>query len=205
MVKQKICVIGKDVCCRIWCVIALALKVVCLGCGLQPSVQTQAGWLCLKTLSATPLLASPGQLVPITGCCGRWMNLEWLHAAPGWPEGRLLSCVDHCHQKGLSHREGGRALELSAAAAASPCACYMPASNTARLCICLLSGTQQENRSLHTSMNMLTHACSHAGASPYLSQPAGRDASLGSPWDLHGSTRKSGAADPIQSLVIKRE
>lgn len=128
MVKQKSSIIGKDVCCRIWCVIALALKVVCLGCGLQPSVQTQAGWLCLETLSATPLLTSPGQLVPVTGCCGRWMNLEWLHMAPGWPEGRLLSCVDHCHQKCLTHREGGRTLELSAAAAISPCACYMPAS-----------------------------------------------------------------------------
>lgn len=149
----------------------------------------RAGYVWRPSLPS-PLLASPGQLVPITGCCGRWMNLEWLHTAPGWPEGRLLSCVDHCHQKGLSHREGGRALELSAAAAASPCACYMPASNMA--CICLLSGTQQENRSLHTSMNMLTHACSHAGAPPYLSQPAGRDASLCSPWDLHGSIRKSG-------------
>lgn len=133
MVKQKSRIIEKKNVAIFGCVIALALKVVCLGCGLQPSVQTQAGWLCLETLSATPLLARPGQLVPITGCCGRWMTLEWLHTASGWPEGRLLPCVNHCHQKCLSHREGdtswpGRALELSAAAAASPCACYMPAS-----------------------------------------------------------------------------
>lgn len=52
-------------------------------------------------------------------------------------------------------------------------------------------------------MNMLTHAC--RGPSLPHTVGAGRDASLGSPWDLHGSTRKSGAADPAQSLVMKRE
>lgn len=46
-----------------------------------------------------------------------------------------------------------------------------PALNMARLCIWLLSDTQQENWSLYTSMNMLTHACRRAEATTYLTQP----------------------------------
>jgi hypothetical protein len=145
---------------------------------LPPSIQTQLNWLCLGDAFATPVHSSPGQLVPLLVCCERWVNLEWCHRTSGWPEERLLSCVNHCHQKCLSYREQAtswpvRALELSAmAAASSPCVCCTPDCKMwPSLHICLLSGTRQGSWSLYTSMNMLILACAHSEAPACLVQP----------------------------------
>lgn len=53
----------------------------------------------------------------------------------------------------------------------SPSLLCPPGSEHGPLCIWLLSDTQQENWSLYTSVNMLTHACGCAEATTYLTQP----------------------------------
>lgn len=199
--KQESCTAGKEICCHIWLSVALALKVVCVCVAdSQPSIQTRAGGPCLETLSVTPLLSGPGQLVPVTGCC---REVEESGMAPQGPwvargEAALLCqslSPEVPEPRGVRHFLAKQELwscrqQLqNLPAFATPA----PALSMARLCIWLLSDTQQENWSLHASTNMLTHACGRARAATHLTQPcAGRDASLGSPQDLHRFARKSG-------------
>lgn len=81
---------------------------LCLGCG-PPAVCPDPGGLAVSRdplCNSLPCSPVQGSWCPsLVACRGRWMNLEWIHKAPGWPEGRLLSCVNHCHQKCLSHGE----------------------------------------------------------------------------------------------------
>lgn len=219
--KQESCTAGKEICCHIWLSVALALKVVCV-CVLPtpslPSRPRRAGGPCLETLSVTPLLSGPGQLVPVTGCC---REVEESGMAPQGPwvargEAALLCqslSPEVPEPRGVRHFLARQ--ELWSCRQQLPhlpaFATPAPALSMARLCIWLLSDTQQENWSLHASTNMLTHACGRAGAATHLTQPcAGRDASLGSPQDLHRFARKSGggvegeAVDPALSLVSVR-
>lgn len=144
----------------------------------------------------------------VTGCHGRWINLEWLHKAPGWPEEEAaLGCQSLSPEvpepRGARHFLARQSFGTVGSSCHISLRLLRPALNRARLYIWLLSDTQQENQSLYSSMNMLTHACGRAGTATYLTQPVVGKVPLRVALTSGSAQvcRKSGAADPALSLL----
>lgn len=144
---------------------------LCLGCG-------RICWLVFRPSGAGCVWEMPPQRT-CPRVLGSWCPLvvhyvgghvwEWCHRPPGWPEGWMLSCVDHCHQNCLSHREQGRVSGCQSLEAVSRGSCRLsprvltPAERglgrTAVFCQAHTAGKLVSARA-HTT-HMPAHPCTH--------------------------------------------
>lgn len=111
----------------------------------------------------------PGQLVPIGGLLGMGGRCIWEHGhrPPGWLEGRLLSCVCHCHQNCLSHMSRAASVRaVSLGICCLPHVCSTPACRMRPgLDICLPSGTQSRKADVCPCTHLrATGTCFHSPA-----------------------------------------
>lgn len=144
-----------------------------------PSFQTQAGWPCLQALSVT--LCYSFALRSRAAGARHWL-LQEVDESGMAPQGpwvargeAALMCQSLSPEvpepRGVRHFLARQSFGAVGSSCHISLSLLRPALNMARLCIWLLSETQQENWSLYISMNILTHACGRAGAATYLTQP----------------------------------